>query len=167
MKSFFSRCCLYRNGRCFFKINYASDNSTTATGTGAAEEGPDLRENLAQILKQEWDGLLAYAPAFPEGYCLETDAVVRHYLAAAAQLAYQCKAARKPMDRALLHHPCLANMLAYCKKAKLYSPYYLPLRTGNYALAARLWLLDATENRSFGRWDWLGYYLLGGKWKRA
>lgn len=150
---------------------YAQDNttslSTTATGTGAAEEGPDLRENLAQILKQEWDGLLAYAPAFPEGYCLETDAVVRHYLAAAAQLAYQCKAARKPMDRALLHHPCLANMLAYCKKAKLYSPYYLPLRTGNYALAARLWLLDATENRSFGRWDWLGYYLLGGKWKRA
>ena len=150
---------------------YAQDNttslSTTATGTGAAEEGPDLRENLAQILKQEWDGLLAYAPAFPEGYCLETDAVVRHYLAAAAQLAYQCKAARKPMDRALLHHPCLANMLAYCKKAKLYSPYYLPLRTGNYALAAHLWLLDATENRSFGRWDWLGYYLLGGKWKRA
>lgn len=36
---------------------YAQDNttslSTTATGTGAAEEGPDLRENLAQVLKQE------------------------------------------------------------------------------------------------------------------
>ena len=150
---------------------YAQDNtaslSTTATGTGALENGPDLRENLDQILKQEWDGLLAYAPAFPEGSCLEPDAVVHHYLAAAAQLAYQYKAAGRPMDRALLHHPCLENMLAYCKKAKLYSPYYLPLRTGNYALAAHLWLLDATENHSFGRWDWLGYYLLGGRWNRA
>ena len=61
---------------------YAQDNtaslSTTATGTGASENGPDLRENLDQILKQEWDGLLA---GLVRRYVLEKSTLPRTALA--------------------------------------------------------------------------------------
>ena len=151
---------------------YSQDNpaslSTTATGKGEPGAEPALRPQLEQTLRREWDGLKAYAPRFPEEYCQQPDGVVLHYLESAAQLIRQDQREGKEIPRSLLAHPCMRDMLDYCRRHRLYSPYYLPLRTCCYSLAGRLWRLQASGSRWYGRLDWLGYYLLGGRlrgWK--
>lgn len=143
--------------------------STTAAGETDKKKELPLRPELEQTLKREWDGLKAYAPRFPEGYCEQPDAVVRYYLESAARLICQNRYTGKKIPRQLLGHPCLEDMLSYCQQKKLYSPYYIPLKMHCYRLAGHLWQLSVRESRWYGRLDWLGYYLLGGRrrcWKR-
>ena len=148
---------------------YAHDNaaSLSTTATGAPSGELPLREGLEETLRTEWQALLDTVPDFPNGYPLQPDTVARYYLATTAQWLGQCRLRGQKPDKALLHHPCLGNILRYCKQNRLYSPYYLPLKTGLYGLAGRMWQMEAEKNRNFGRLDWLGYYLLGGKWNRV
>ena len=53
------------------------------------------------------------------------------------------------------------------RAARCYSPYYLPLRWRCLPLLYRLAEADRTGSPLFGKLDWAGYYLLGGRWKRA
>lgn len=91
------------------------------------------------------------------------------HLSLLRSLAYgiwACRKTGKPLPAGMWAHPGLAGALAWCKQRRRYSPYYLPLRWHSAALAAKLYYLDATYNRNFGRFDWGFYYLLGGKWNR-
>lgn len=91
------------------------------------------------------------------------------HLSLLRSLAYgiwACRKTGKPLPAGMWAHPGLAGALAWCKQRRRYSPYYLPLRWHNAALAAKLYYLDASHSRNFGRMDWGFYYLLGGKWNR-
>lgn len=76
-------------------------------------------------------------------------------------------AARRKKARAALKNPWLKTLLDTMKQARCYSPYYLPLRWQNLGLVGLL--ADAARKQSplFGKLDWGGYYLLGGRWHRA
>ena len=152
----------------YYSQENAHSLSTTASGQ-PANEAPPLRPDLEQALRREWDGLKAYDPQFPDGYCEQPDAVVRHYLESAAQLIYQSRQMGEGVPRQLLRHPCMRDMLRYCRRNRLYSPYYIPLKARCYRMAGRIWRLSSAGSRRYGRLDWLGYYLLGGRlrrWKR-
>ena len=75
--------------------------------------------------------------------------------------------ARLAKARAALRHPWLGEMLDTMKAKRCYSPYYLPLRLRRPRLLYRMAEAARTGSPLFGKLDWAGYYLLGGRWHRA
>lgn len=75
--------------------------------------------------------------------------------------------ARTAKARSALKSVWLSDLLDTMRKMRCYSPYYLPLRHRN--LPAICAMADAARKNSplFGKMDWAGYYLLGGRWHRA
>lgn len=76
-------------------------------------------------------------------------------------------AQRRRKAAAALRCPWLRALLGQMRAARCYSPYYLPLRWRCLPLLYRLAEADRTGSPLFGKLDWAGYYLLGGRWKRA
>ena len=77
------------------------------------------------------------------------------------------KPARRAKAAAALRCPWLQTLLDTMRAERCYSPYYLPLR---WRCLPLLWMLAEaarTGSRRFGRLDWAGYYLLGGRWDRG
>ena len=77
------------------------------------------------------------------------------------------RAQRRRKAAAALRCPWLRALLGQMRAARCYSPYYLPLRWRCLPLLYRLAEADRTGSPLFGKLDWAGYYLLGGRWKRA
>lgn len=73
---------------------------------------------------------------------------------------------RRTKARAAVRHPWLRAHLDTMRQAHCYSAYYLPLRWRSVAATTRMAALRKAESRWFGRFDWAGYYLLGGHWNR-
>lgn len=74
---------------------------------------------------------------------------------------------RRRKAAAALRHPWLADLLGRMRAARCYSPYYLPLRWHSLRLLWRLSEAARTGSPLFGKLDWGGYYLLGGRWDRG
>lgn len=76
-------------------------------------------------------------------------------------------AARLAKARAALRDPWLAGLLDTMRRNRCYSPYYLPLCRGWARVIYRMAESARTGSPLFGKLDWAGYYLLGGRWHRA
>lgn len=76
-------------------------------------------------------------------------------------------AARLTKARAALGDPWLAGLLRAMAQSRCYSAYYLPLRLRLPRLLYRMAESARTGSPLFGKLDWAGYYLLGGRWRRA
>ena len=63
--------------------------------------------------------------------------------------------------------PWLADLLSRMRAGRCYSPYYLPLRWRSLRLLWRLAEAARTGSPLYGKLDWAGYYLLGGRWLRS
>lgn len=75
--------------------------------------------------------------------------------------------ARRTKAAAALRHPWLRGLLDTMRAERCYSPYYLPLR---WRCLPLLWTVAEAARQSsrlYGRLDWAGYYLLGGRWARG
>ena len=73
----------------------------------------------------------------------------------------------KAAARAALRSDCMQALCASLRAEKIYSPYYLPVCWGLMGVVARMAQSRGQGSRLFGRLDWLGWYLLGGRWKRG
>lgn len=74
---------------------------------------------------------------------------------------------RRRRAAAALRHPWLADLLSRMRAGRCYSPYYLPLRWRSLRLLWRLAEAARTGSPLYGKLDWAGYYLLGGRWLRS
>ena len=77
------------------------------------------------------------------------------------------RAARRRKAAAALRGTWLRELLDKMRAERCYSPYYLPLRWRCLPLIERQAEALRAGSRLFGRLDWGGYYLLGGRWERA
>lgn len=78
-----------------------------------------------------------------------------------------CRGTDRAAARAALCTDGVKHLCRLLRQKKIYSPYYLPVRFGLAGLTARMAQSHRQGSRLFGRMDWLGWYLLGGKWARA
>lgn len=76
-------------------------------------------------------------------------------------------AARMAKARSALKSVWLADLLDTMRRNRCYSPYYLPLRRRSPRLIALMAESARRNSPLFGKLDWGGYYLLGGRWHRA
>lgn len=85
-------------------------------------------------------------------------------------LAYGVYSTPKPRRKALrsrvLRRPQVVELLNAMKRHKVYSPFYLPYRLGSTALVSFLFRSFERKKWWYGKFYWLGYYLLGGSWQR-
>lgn len=71
-----------------------------------------------------------------------------------------------PPPPGLCRDAALRRHLAWARRTRQYTPYYLPFRLGLPRLAGFLFRLQEKQSRWYGRFDWGFYYLLGGNWNR-
>lgn len=74
---------------------------------------------------------------------------------------------RRDKARKALETPWLAALLRQMRAERCYSPYYLPLRWRALSLLYTVAEAARTGSPLYGRLDWLGYYLLLGRMRRA
>lgn len=74
---------------------------------------------------------------------------------------------RRCKARAALRHPWLQALLRRMRAERCYSPYLLPCRWRCLHLVYALAEAARTQSPLFGKLDWLGYYLLLGRYLRA
>lgn len=60
----------------------------------------------------------------------------------------------------------LRELVGQMRREKVYSPYYWAVTLRRLSLLQRMVQWKKSGSPLFGKLDWLGYYLLGGSWKR-
>lgn len=73
---------------------------------------------------------------------------------------------RKAKAKAALSSPWLQALCREMKKENAYSAFYLSVRWKNLSLLEKMVRWQAEGNPLFGKFDWAGYYLLGGRRSR-
>ena len=76
------------------------------------------------------------------------------------------KGLRRDKAAAALRNPWLLALLARMKAEGCYSAYYLPCRWRNVSLICKLAEAKRSDPALYGKLDWAGYYLLGGRLRR-
>ena len=73
----------------------------------------------------------------------------------------------EPVPRDFYRWPEIRELLAVMRKQKLYSGYYWPLRLQCTPLVRAMYQSDESESKKlFWKVYWLGWYALGGSWRR-
>ena len=75
-------------------------------------------------------------------------------------------AVRRDKAIAALRSPWLHALLERMRIERCYSAYYLPCRWRSVRLTFTLAEAKRTGSPMFGKLDWVGYYLLGGRLRR-
>lgn len=75
--------------------------------------------------------------------------------------------ARRAKAQAALRSDWVRKHLERMRAARVYSAYYRPVRAGKLDRVCRMAQSRREGSSYFGHMDWLGYYLLGGRWKRS
>ena len=73
---------------------------------------------------------------------------------------------RRDKATAALRSPWLRALLDQMRTERCYSAYYLPCRWRNTQLVYTLAEAKRTNSPLYGKLDWAGYYLLGGRLRR-
>lgn len=74
---------------------------------------------------------------------------------------------RRAKAAEVLRSSWLQGLCHWLAAEKNYSPYYLPVKLKSTALVAKMEESRREGGAFFGKMDWLGWYLLGGKWERG
>lgn len=77
------------------------------------------------------------------------------------------KKQRKAKAAEVLRSSWLQGLCTWMAQEKNYSPYYLPVKWKNLMLLSKMEESRRAGSGFFGKMDWLGWYLLGGKWERT
>lgn len=143
---------------------YNNPVSMTAAPQRAAEAPDPPEPDYCARLKAEYEEKLRLAPDLLAGEPFAAACTVRIYLRSLAFAVWSADKLGEPLTRRDWDTPLTRTMLDFCRKNRIFVPYYLPFRLGSGAFIRRFYDWDIHRAAWFFRFGLLFRLLLPG-WK--